>query len=251
MFTSVTKPMIELLLLRKGSKRERKIVSQYQMAPLNLCKILKEFSSNSKPTDMGRFQVLFVSVTLIGQFASLYSHYECYIEIFTPFSNLLNALLSKALPPQIQELIESTLHQINEKIGSDLVSRTPLQYKELKPMPLRSLAPDIIEKYILFVFFNVLNSFSNFFLLSYVPGRDYDKNKERARLRALKKQVKSEKKGAMRELRKDSVFLENERMKKRLEEDKERKDKYKEIMHSLEVEQHHYNVSKKEGRKKK
>ena len=63
--------------------------------------------------------------------------------------------------------------------------------------------------------------------------------------------MKAEKKGAMRELRKDSIFLENERMKKRLEDDKERKEKYNQIMHSLEVEQHHYNVSKKQADKER
>ena len=98
-------------------------------------------------------------------------------------------------------------------------------------MPIRSLAPIFVE--------------------AYVPGRDYDKNQERARLRALKKQVKSEKKGAMRELKKDSVFIENERLKKRLEEDKERKDKLKSIMHSLQEEQHHFNVSKKAATSKR
>lgn len=53
----------------------------------------------------------------------------------------------------------------------------------------------------------------------------------------------------MRELRKDSIFIENERMKQRIADDNERKEKYKQIMHQLETEQHHYNVSKKTGGK--
>merc|ERR1712137_1508310 len=121
------------------------------------------------------------------------------------------------------------VEQIDSKINQDLKERRPLVFKDLKPMPIRSLAPDFIE--------------------NYVPGRDYDKNQERARVRALKKRVKAEKKGAMRELRKDSIFLENERMKKQLEDDKERKEKYNQIIHSLEIEQHHFNVSKKEAEK--
>jgi len=42
---------------------------------------------------------------------------------------------------------------------------------------------------------------------SFVKGRDYDPDRERAESRKLKKLLKREAKGAARELRKDNSFL--------------------------------------------
>lgn len=44
-------------------------------------------------------------------------------------------------------------------------------------------------------------------MCSYIKGRDYDPDRERAELRKLKKRLKEERKGAVRELRKDNQFL--------------------------------------------
>lgn len=45
------------------------------------------------------------------------------------------------------------------------------------------------------------------FYCSFVKGRDYDPDRERAEARKLRKLVKREAKGAARELRKDNYFL--------------------------------------------
>lgn len=60
---------------------------------------------------------------------------------------------------------------------------------------------------------------------SYVKGRDYDPDRERAERKKMKKKVKAEAKGAVRELRKDNYFLleVKERDKVRMEEEKAEK----------------------------
>ena len=55
----------------------------------------------------------------------------------------------------------------------------------------------------------------------------------------------------MRELKKDSVFLEKERMKQKNVADNELKEKMNNIMSTLQKEQHHFNVSKREQEKNK
>ena len=47
----------------------------------------------------------------------------------------------------------------------------------------------------------------------YQKGRDYDPNRELAEARKLKKQLKQEARGAMRELRKDNRFMADARAK--------------------------------------
>ena len=61
---------------------------------------------------------------------------------------------------------------------------------------------------------------------SFVKGRDYDPDRERAEKRKLKKLVKREAKGAARELRKDASFLLEVKEKERALREKERAEKY-------------------------
>lgn len=76
------------------------------------------------------------------------------------------------------------------------------------------------------------------FFCSFVKGRDYDPDRERAEKRKLKKLIKQEAKGAVRELRKDNLFLRDvkEREKALLEEEKA--DKYGRAKAFLQEQEH-------------
>ncbi|GJM94142.1 hypothetical protein PR202_ga10759 [Eleusine coracana subsp. coracana] len=63
-------------------------------------------------------------------------------------------------------------------------------------------------------------------LLIYIKGLDYDPDRERAQLKKLKRRLKSEKKGAMRELRKDNYFLSAVKEKERMKQEQERAEKF-------------------------
>lgn len=67
--------------------------------------------------------------------------------------------------------------------------------------------------------------------------KHYDPDRERAELNKLKAQVKKEKKGAMRELRKDNMFMAREKLKARKQQDEEYKKKMNSVMALLESEQ--------------
>lgn len=83
---------------------------------------------------------------------------------------------------------------------------------------------------IFLIFFSLLDSF--------VKGRDYDPDRERAERRKLKKLIKQEAKGAVRELRKDNYFLfeVKERDKALLEQ--ERSEKYGRAKAFLQEQEH-------------
>jgi nucleolar protein 14 len=68
----------------------------------------------------------------------------------------------------------------------------------------------------------------------YQKGRDYDPNRERAEARKLKKQLKQESRGAMRELRKDNRFMADARAKEQAEAADERGARQKDILSFLE-----------------
>ena len=75
-------------------------------------------------------------------------------------------------------------------------------------------------------------------MCSFVKGRDYDPDRERAELKKMKKLLKREAKGAARELRKDNYFLYEvkERDKALLEE--ERTEKYGKARAFLQEQEH-------------
>jgi hypothetical protein len=95
-----------------------------------------------------RFDILFISTTIVGQFLNLYESYTAFIEIFTPFANAFAAYQTKRIPTALKELMEATQTQIAEKINSALKLRKPLVYKDFRPVPLKSLTPDFISKYV-------------------------------------------------------------------------------------------------------
>jgi nucleolar protein 14 len=66
----------------------------------------------------------------------------------------------------------------------------------------------------------------------------------------LLRKYKQELKGAERELRKDSIFLEQQRMQKYLEQKEEKEKKQKEIWQWLESLQHEFNAAEKAKKRK-
>lgn len=73
-----------------------------------------------------------------------------------------------------------------------LQSRRPLKLQEHKPIPIPSYVPKFEGSH-------------------YTPGKHYDPDVERNNMAKLRKELKEEKKGAIRELRKDARFLSAER----------------------------------------
>jgi nucleolar protein 14 len=70
-------------------------------------------------------------------------------------------------------------------------------------------------------------------------------------MKKLKHKFVKEKKGAIRELRKDATFIAAEKSKKRKLDDEERAEKGKKIMAMLELEQHDMKEEKREKEKMK
>lgn len=87
-----------------------------------------------------------------------------------------------------------------------------------------------------------------------MKGRDYDPDRERAEMKKLKKLLKSEKKGAIRELRKDSQFMSGLKESARLMQEEERAEKYQKNIAFLQEQEHAFKsgqLGKGRGRKRR
>jgi len=96
-----------------------------------------------------------------------------------------------------------------------------------------------------------IKQFSPAFEEDFRPGKDYDPSAQRAEIRKLSKKLKKEKRGAIKELRRDTSFLANEKRKLAEKVDKRSSDKMKKVRQDLEEQQKDTNYFAREGKKKR
>lgn len=104
-----------------------------------------------------------------------------------------------------------------EKADASVASRKPLMWRKKDTLVVKSLAPKLIE--------------------GYVVRKDEGADRQQARTKQLQRQVKREKKGAMRELRRDAAFLDAEKVREQREKEEERRKTRKSNLAWLEEQQ--------------
>ncbi|KAF4555881.1 Nop14-like protein [Elsinoe fawcettii] len=120
--------------------------------------------------------------------ADQYHHLDAFNEIFTP-------------------LALETLRNVDRKSSKHLdillsqarLARRPLELHHHRPLPIRTSIPKFEE--------------------NFMPGKHYDPDKERSDAAKLRKEYKRERKGALRELRKDANFIAREQLREKKEKD--------------------------------
>ncbi|KAL6599524.1 hypothetical protein ACP70R_045661 [Stipagrostis hirtigluma subsp. patula] len=156
-------------------------------------------------------------------------------EIFLPISSLLQEILDKShLPGTLCNIFHEVIDLIKKRSDECHASREPLRMRKKKPEPIKQLNPKFEE--------------------NYIKGLDYDPDRERAQMKKLKKRLKSEKKGAMRELRKDNYFLSAVKEKERMKQEQDRAEKYGQAMAFLQEQEHAFKsgqLGKGKGRKRR
>lgn len=132
----------------------------------------------------------------------LYSGYSAFPELMYPISQLLPRILPHQEPVlsyNIQLLHCEILESFQKLIPKVLAERIPLQWREKHTSVVDSKTPK--------------------YHINYVIKRDreeYDnENKEKSQLKQLNRQLKREQKAAMRELRRDADFIEQEAYKEK------------------------------------
>ncbi|KAF1946249.1 nucleolar protein-like protein 14 [Clathrospora elynae] len=138
--------------------------------------------------------------------AELWSTSPAFIEIFTPL-----------LAPLRSANQASTLQNLRARLSLARSKRRPLLLHNHRPLPITMKVPK--------------------FEVSYDPNKHYDADKEKAESIRLQKEYRRERKGAMRELRKDSNFIARESLKEKKEKDKAYETKYRRLVAEIQGEE--------------
>merc|ERR1712093_975370 len=116
-----------------------------------------------------------------------------FIELFEPMADTLDRVQDDALPVFLQSRLATLKDSVRRMLKFSHQARRPLTLQTHKPIPIPSYLPK--------------------FDAGYAPGRRFDPDVERNEASKLKALFKKEKKGAIRELRKDSRFIAGEKAK--------------------------------------
>jgi nucleolar protein 14 len=100
---------------------------------------------------------------------------------------------------------------------ASIKTRRPLLLHAHRPLAIKTSIPQYIE--------------------NYNPDRHYDPDRQRADLSKLRAEHKKERKGAMRELRKDANFMAREQLREKKERDSAYERKYKRLVAEIQGEE--------------
>ncbi|XP_030449265.1 uncharacterized protein LOC115671769 isoform X1 [Syzygium oleosum] len=191
-----------------------------EFSPLNFLRIIDmPEESPFFSSDGFRASVLASVIETLSGFASIYGKLSSFPEIFMPISTLLLEVAQQQnMPNELQNKFEDVAQLIKRKADEHQMLRQPLQLRKQKPVPIKQLNPKFEE--------------------NFVKGRDYDPDRERAERRKLKKLIKQEAKGAVRELRKDNYFLFEVKEKDKALLEQEKSEKYGRAKAFLQEQEH-------------
>ncbi|KAF7809015.1 nucleolar protein 14 [Senna tora] len=191
-----------------------------EICPLNFFKIIDMPDDSSFfSSDNFRASVLVAVIETLQGYIKVYKGLSSFPEIFLPFLTSLHEIVEqKNIPNALRDKIKDAAELIKLKVDEHHTSRQPLRMRKQKPVPIKLLNPKFEE--------------------DFVKGRDYDPDKERAEMRKLKKLLKREAKGAVRELRKDNSFLFDVKEKEKALIEQEKAEKYGKARAFLQEQEH-------------
>ncbi|KIJ69877.1 hypothetical protein HYDPIDRAFT_23036 [Hydnomerulius pinastri MD-312] len=193
---------------------------------------LHQLMSSSSLTEQSKIDALGLALNLIDRFADMYKAMDGFIELFEPIRLVLSGLEFKKLSENIQTRLTSVQDNVGRLLRFARHSRRPLLLQAHKPIPI----PSYIPKF---------ESTSSSYL------RRQDPDHERNEASKLRYQLKQERKGAIRELRKDAKFLAAAEHKKQMEKDRNYKDRMNKVISSLEGERAEQKAMDREKAKEK
>ncbi|KAH7912968.1 nucleolar protein 14 [Hygrophoropsis aurantiaca] len=178
----------------------------------NLSHLILSASGEQDKVDM-----LSLALRLLDRLADMYKSLDGFAESFIPIQDIVSHLHVNQLPDEIQTRIAALQDKLGRLLKFATQARHPLMLQAHKPIPIPSYIPK----------FETHSS-------SYLRRQDPDH--ERNEAAKLRYQVKQERKGAIRELRKDAKFLAAIEHKKQREKDHAYKDRMNRVFNSLEGE---------------
>jgi len=156
------------------------------------------------------------TLELVKDAAEKYVSLEAFVELIKPAQVILAKAHVDKIPVSLKEKTASVLASLQRMLNLSTSSRKPLLLQHHKPIPIATFIPKFDE--------------------GFNPNRHFDPDTERAEAAKVRALYKKEKKGAIRELRKDNRFLAGEEAKRKKEADQVYERKIAKVMSGLQDE---------------
>lgn len=166
--------------------------------------------------DTMKQSIIFKTVGLLHEFATLYTHLPSYPEIFSDTLSICSKLPTCDYP----DILKDSINKLTEEITSIKPTLRHLTYQNTKPKPLVMFEPSFESKFDKKESVNIKKQFEQ--------------------LKQVSKKIKREEKSVLRDMRRDAEMIATEKLKERLESDAERKRKVKELYHDLATQEGEY-----------
>lgn len=191
-------------------KADVKVISR----KANLANLL---SQTEPQTEQAKVDLLNIAFELVEKYAEMYKSLDGFVELWDPIVEILQNVDTNRLPEFLQVRMTALIDLSGRLLKFARQERQPLYLQAHKPIPI----PNYIPK------FESLKS-------SYLRHRDPDH--ERNESVKLRRQYKEERKGAIRELRKDARFLASVEQEEQKEKDRRYQERMKRVFSSIESE---------------
>ncbi|OAR02314.1 hypothetical protein LLEC1_00432 [Akanthomyces lecanii] len=166
--------------------------------------------------------ILATTLQVLDAAADLWTGKSAFIETFAPALHVSNHLASAKLcrskmPSSVAQQAEKLATKLGRMSRLALIARRPLELHYHRPLAIKTFIPKFEE--------------------TFDPDKHYDHDRERAELAKLQKEHKRERKGAMRELRKDANFMAREKLRTKIAKDEAYEKKFKRLVAEIQSEE--------------
>ncbi|KAJ6785004.1 hypothetical protein PWT90_03689 [Aphanocladium album] len=166
--------------------------------------------------------VLATTLHVLDAAADLWTGKPAFIETFAPAllasQHLCDAKLCRGkLPAAVATQVDKLAIKLARMSRLAHIARRPLELHHHRPLAIKTFIPKFEE--------------------TFDPDKHYDHDRERADLAKLQKEHKRERKGAMRELRKDANFMAREKLRTKIAKDEAYEKKFKRLVAEIQSEE--------------
>ncbi|KAI0104779.1 Nop14-like protein [Nemania sp. FL0031] len=177
--------------------------------------------SSEKGDLLTRVATLNTTLQLVDTASQLYASKTSFIESFEPvilaLAHLAKGSCKSQLPAVLGDRIVKLQARLQTMVTTAKLARRPLELHHHRPLAIKTAIPKFEDQF--------------------DPNRHYDADKDRAQLAKLKAEHKKERKGAMRELRKDANFMAREKLRVKKQKDAAYEKKYKRLVAEIQGEE--------------
>ena len=186
--------------------------------PLSFWDVLSARRSTEATDEMIKVALIETQIAMIQNMADLWAEKSAFCEVFTIICSVLRFILKTGkLNDKTMEDTRTAANKIHDQLLQSLSARQPLRLHNHRPLAIKTFIPKFEE--------------------SYNPDKHYDPDRDRAEMSKLKAEHKRERKGALRELRKDANFIARENLKEKKERDSAYEKKYKRLVAEIQGEE--------------